>query len=536
MKIKLSYIILILILILSFYFRAYHVDYPVTGYHNWKETHYLTEARNFAEDGFFEHGFFIPEWDYPNLKDDPSGAHTDSFPTMSIVIGSFFMIFGPSLLIARLVSVLFSLGSIIFIYLIIKLLFKREDFALICALILAINPLNIFFGRQVQLLGPALLLCLMGLYFYIKWQKNSSWKNTILFTFPMMLGILTKYSFILLAVPIIFTYPYKKLKDKSYLLKHIFILFMGILAYIWFKYSSKVSQTISSQFEVVEFNVLFQSSFWKIMLAFIKDNITILGLIFFILGLVLFFFLVKIKRKSFRFKFIFSYFIGSLIWFIFMSQKLQGHNYHQYPLLPLYVFFISFFILTISKFLAKILKKKKLKWIFVFIFIILLMNPSISAKNRMFDTQFPGLDLAGEYIKENKIEGDRVMHSSHQAYGLLWHGDLKGTGGIPKSIEDIKFVEENLNGSWIFIYNWDFSIFSEERFNYIKQNYRLVQFGFNINADQLIPVYFLFRKGGSFNDMQFNAILDEKVNSGNLLEREYEYTFGKRKLQYINLE
>lgn len=536
MKIKFSYIVLILILILAFYFRVYHVDYPVVGYHNWKETHYLTEARNFANDGFFEHGFFIPAWDYPGLENDPSGAHTDSFPMTSIIVGLFFMVFGPSLLVARLVNIIFALGSIFIIYLIIKSLFKREDLALICSLVLAINPLSIFFGRQVQLLGPALLLCLLGLYFYIKWHKNPSWKNTALFTICMMLGILTKYGFVLFVAPILFTYPYKKLKEKTYLFKHFFILIVGVLAYAWFKYSSTISKTASSQFEVIELNVLFQSGFWTIMLAFIRDNLTILGLVFFILGLILFFFLVKINRKSFSYRFMFGYLVGSIIWFIFMSQKLQGHNYHQYPLLPLYVFFVSFFILITSNFLAKLLKKKNLKWVFVFIFIALLIIPSMSAKNRMFDTQFVGLDVAGDYIKENKLDGDRVIHSSHQAYGLLWHGDLKGTGGIPIEIKDIEFVEENLNGSWLFIYNWDFSIFSEERFNYIKQNYGVVQVGFNIRDSQFIPIYFLFRKGGTFDDEGVNSVLNEKINSGDIFEREYEYTFGKNKMLYINLE
>jgi len=57
------WIILSLLLIFGFYLRIYHSDYPVVGYHNWKETHYLTEARNYARDGFFQDGFLVPHWD-----------------------------------------------------------------------------------------------------------------------------------------------------------------------------------------------------------------------------------------------------------------------------------------------------------------------------------------------------------------------------------------------------------------------------------------------------------------------------------------
>ena len=54
-KVNLSLVLLIIITIFGFYLRYYHYDYPVVGYHNWKETHYLTEARNFAKEGFFKY-------------------------------------------------------------------------------------------------------------------------------------------------------------------------------------------------------------------------------------------------------------------------------------------------------------------------------------------------------------------------------------------------------------------------------------------------------------------------------------------------
>ena len=62
------FFLLILVLLFAFYLRYYHIDYPVVGYHNWKETHYLTESRNFARDGFFERGFFVPSFDYLDFR------------------------------------------------------------------------------------------------------------------------------------------------------------------------------------------------------------------------------------------------------------------------------------------------------------------------------------------------------------------------------------------------------------------------------------------------------------------------------------
>ena len=115
-----EYVFLLVFLILGFSMRYYHIDYPVIGYHNWKVGHYITEARNFAEEGFFKYGFFVPMRDSMEGIDEQSDcAHNDTFPTIAIIVGFFFKIFGQSLVVARTVNILFSLGAVVFFYLLI---------------------------------------------------------------------------------------------------------------------------------------------------------------------------------------------------------------------------------------------------------------------------------------------------------------------------------------------------------------------------------------------------------------------------------
>src|SRR3989344_5903596 len=160
------FLILFVLLVFGFYLRIYHIGYPVIGYHNWKEAHYLSEARNFAKHGFFYEGIFLPHWDTPGLFEAQSGAHGDTFPTMPIIAGILFKMFGESLTLARLTSVFSILGSIIFMYLIVKHLFKREDLALTTAALMTINPLLVFYGRQADLINHAFFFLLVGVYFY----------------------------------------------------------------------------------------------------------------------------------------------------------------------------------------------------------------------------------------------------------------------------------------------------------------------------------------------------------------------------------
>ena len=181
-KLNYFWIILALFIVLGFALRFYHVNYPVVGYHNWKTTHYITEARNFAREGFFKYGFFVPMRDTMATPNEPSdGQHYDTFPTISIVVGLFFKIFGESLIVARLVNIFFSLGSVVLFYMLIKKLFDNESLALASAFLAAINPLYVFFSHNVQMVNPGLFFMLTGAYFYATWVKDKMKKPSMLF-------------------------------------------------------------------------------------------------------------------------------------------------------------------------------------------------------------------------------------------------------------------------------------------------------------------------------------------------------------------
>ncbi|MFH1770973.1 MAG: glycosyltransferase family 39 protein [archaeon] len=553
-----NWIILLVIIIIAWNYRAYHLDYPVIGYHNWKETHYLTEARNFARDGFFANGFFMPVWDYPGINTDPSGVHSDTFPTTSILVGLGFKIFGYNLAVARTINILMVLISIVLFYLIIKKLFDNEILALTATALMAMNPLLIFFGRQVQLINTSLMFGMIGIYFYLKWLDDFSWSNTIMFSLAIIISVLTKYTFALLVIPMIAIFPFKKLKEKKYWKKFIVIIVIALIGSLWIPYSVvDSSNNIQSQVTAVSISKIFEKSFWSVMKSYAADNYTLLGVLLAGLGLALFLLNFNKNRSKAGYKFFLAYFIGSVFWFVVLSYKLSGHNYHQYPLVALMVFLMAYLFMivasTIGTFLASLIKLSKLKniikktaiTIVILILLLVIHNPSMESKNRMFDTQFFGMDIAGSYINTHKLSGERVIHSSHQAYGLLWHGDIKGTAGIP-NLEGIKYAEENLNATWLFIYNWDFAKIAtdRERWNYIANNYELVQTAFSVNQNQLTGLYyFLFKKGGSFNETLFyedgnlNVELFSNMLQGKPIQNwEYERSIDNPIIQYVNFK
>jgi len=207
------FITLLIILFIGLTLRAYHTDYPVIGYHNWKETHYLTEARNFANDGFLANGLFIPANDYPHPYADSNGVHADTFPTTSIITGLAFKIFGASLSVARYVQILFSLGIIAAMFLFVRQLVGRDDVALAAAAITAISPLFVFFSHNVQLMNPGLFFMLLGAYYYLKWIDDFTKRNANLTALFIALSILTKFTYVLILFPMLVIFPFDKLKE-----------------------------------------------------------------------------------------------------------------------------------------------------------------------------------------------------------------------------------------------------------------------------------------------------------------------------------
>jgi len=554
-KINYSLILMIVFLIFGFFLRVYHIEYPMIGYHNWKSAHYITEARNFANEGFFKEGFFVPMRDtMSKITEPPSGAHKDTFPTDPIIIGFLFKIFGESIKIARFVEICFSLGSIVFFYLFIKELFNNEKLALLIAFLATINPMFVFFTHNVQLVNSALFFMLTGLYFYARWLKDiNKSKNMYIAAFFIALSSMTKYTFAVIAVPILFSFPYKKiLKKPKKFYKVLGISFIIILMFpAWLVYSEFVvkQQTIghlltdeqlrsSYSFSgLIDLGMVADKNFWQTIRLYVADNFTLIGINMFILGSIFlcYVFLLKKNRKQ-HYRFMFGYFLSLFVFFFIMGFKLSGHNYHQFPIAPYVLFAIAFLAEFISENIKQFVPKNIKSFIFpvvALLIVILLWQPSQAARDRMYNTQFPGLDVAGNYIRQNSQPNERIFHSSGQNYGVLWHSGRKGYKGSSK-VEVFEQAEEEYNVTWIFAYQWGIQTYFQnpEVFQHIKDNYRLVQFAYVANNNQVQPIYFLFKKGGTFNDTNLNEMLQEKPT----YKTTYHYTHGTYDIMHINLE
>jgi len=528
-------ILILIIILLGLSLRAYHADYPVVGYHNWKETHYLTEARNFAQDGFFSEGFFIPSIDYPNLNADPSGAHSDTFPTVSIVVALAFKIFGESLLVARSVIILFSLGTILAMYLLVKELFKREDMALVAAGLTAINPLFVFFSHNVQLMPPGLFFMIFGSYFYVKWVRKLEPRNILYAAILLTLGVLTKYTYFIILLPLLLIFPVSKLKTilKNYKL-YIAPFAVSLALPIWYVYASSIGTKTSaglSVLQLIDISVLFQSGWWRSIQSYSIDNYTTFGMYFALIGLIAAIHFYQ-KNKGLGEQFLLAYGGSTVLFVILLSQKLGGHSYHQFPIAPFFILLMTYSFVVVSStlsniFLGSVKGKEKIVpmariGIILLFFAILYYGGSAQSIDRQFNVQFPGLDVGGDYIRQNSNPGERLLFSSGgQSYGVLWHSGLKSYDDGLNSIETIKEAESR-GPLWLFIYSWGLNDIGTPKWDYISENYHIENVGFMGSGQDTRLQYLVLKQGGSFDIDDLNSLIQNKP----IQQTTYELTHG----------
>ena len=185
--------------------RLYHLNSPVIGVHSWRQADTAAMARNFYEMQLAHPGlnnlwrFFYPQVDWGG-----GGYAETEFPIYPAVVSWVYRLAGDHTLFARLVSAVFSLLGLYFLYRLVELCFDRSV-AFWSALFYAILPLSVFYGRTVQPESLVMMSVLGGLYFFKRWTvREHPWD--LLWSWGLSaIALLTKVlPLIYLGIPLLF--------------------------------------------------------------------------------------------------------------------------------------------------------------------------------------------------------------------------------------------------------------------------------------------------------------------------------------------
>lgn len=131
-----------------------------------------------------------------SLSEIVSALAGDAHPPLYYFIVHFFVsIFGDSIYVARLVSVLFGVGGIVLLYYLAKELFSKNT-ALTAVLLLSVNHFHIYYSQEARMYTMLFFTTTLAFLFLVRFLKNPGLTSALLYSFATVLLVNTHfYSF-----------------------------------------------------------------------------------------------------------------------------------------------------------------------------------------------------------------------------------------------------------------------------------------------------------------------------------------------------
>ncbi len=336
--IKNEFFWLAIILLIGFLVRLYKIESPVADWHSWRQADTASVARNFYKEGFNP---FIPKYHdmsaVSGTKFNPERYRFVEFPiSESIVFFGYLINGGVDEKIARLVSILFSLGSCIFVFFISKKYFGII-IGLIASFLYAILPYNIYFSRVI-LPEPSLVFFCLGMFYSTeKWLTENS-KSTLFCS--LLFGIaafLTKpvAMFYLLPLGFLVIKDKRLWKNSWRYIIYLLVLFLPII--LWRVWISQHPEGIPSSYWLLNGNnIRFRPAFWHWILVdrFGREILSVTGTILLTIGL-----LIRPQQKEGVLLHLLA--LSMFLYLIVFATGNVQHDYYQYLIVPVLVIFVA---------------------------------------------------------------------------------------------------------------------------------------------------------------------------------------------------
>ncbi len=185
------------LLVLTFIVRIYNIMSPLIGNHSWRQTDTAAIARNYYENGY---KFSYPQIDWGG--NSPGYVETE-FPIYPFVVALLYKLCGVYESIGRFLSIVFSIITNYFLYLLVRKIID-EITALWSCFLFAILPSLVFFGRAFMPESAILMSSILGIYFFLKWADSESWQDFLLSSGFITLACLLKIPTLYLGLPLLY--------------------------------------------------------------------------------------------------------------------------------------------------------------------------------------------------------------------------------------------------------------------------------------------------------------------------------------------
>lgn len=311
---------LLLILLFALGIRAYSINSPPIGVHQWRQTQTAMIAENYYENGF---SFFYPRI---NWAGGTEGYAETDFPIFSFVVALGYGLFGDHDWVGRAFSVFFSLATIVFLYLLVRKHIDERT-ALWSSFFFAVMPLVAFYGRAIMPETMMLMSTAGGIYFFSEWLTRKRYSFLALsFVFIANACLLKPTSFYV-GLPLL----YLALESGGAgVLRRPAIWAYAVLivavVFGWYYHAHNIlletGQTIGLYDKFANWGLLVKARFWNriIMQSLMERHFAWTGFPVFLVGLFL-----RREKKGER---LFDFWLAAVFVYILIAG--QGNFVHDY--------------------------------------------------------------------------------------------------------------------------------------------------------------------------------------------------------------
>jgi len=355
--------LIIFALIIGLWLRLYHLDAPVADWQSFRQADTASVTRIFTDEGI---DLLYPRYhDLSNIQsgtDNPQGWRMVELPIYNALSAYYHQIFSTNIEISsRMISILFSLGSAILIYLICYQTTKLFWPSFLSLTMFLFLPFNIYYSRAILPEPTAVFFMLLSLYLF----KPS----TILSGISLAVAILVKPYTALIIFPTLLLFTFQKYKKNIRLRSFLILLLfsaVSLLPFIWWRHwitqfpagipksdwllNNSASTTFPNWYRGFNLTFLnklvaFRPHWWQWLFNQRISNL-ILGT-FGIIPLFLGFAYKKNKTQLFSFCLL----SGIFLYFIIIAQGNIQHDYYQVLIIPFLAILSGFGYYFIQNFL-----------------------------------------------------------------------------------------------------------------------------------------------------------------------------------------
>ena len=223
------------IMAIGFLVRTYKIHNPIADWHSWRQADTAAVSRNFIKDGFNP---FYPQYDALNPLNEtgqpnPHRYFFAEFPLYNILTYFVYLKFGVHEEYARLISIFFATITIPFLYFLVSE-YSSKRVAIISAIVFAILPYNIYYGRVIMADPMYICFSVATLYFVSKWLSKDSILFMTLAGISGAIAVLAKPYALVLIIPVLYLF-YKKwgIKTVSKAAVYAFLLLVAVPFALW---------------------------------------------------------------------------------------------------------------------------------------------------------------------------------------------------------------------------------------------------------------------------------------------------------------